>query len=55
MYFGAFQRAQDFFRDVLRGLASLYENGAAGLAASPAEARGLLSLPAPQQASGGPA
>jgi ATP-binding cassette subfamily B protein len=26
MYFGAFQRAQDFFRDMLRGLASLYEN-----------------------------
>ncbi len=26
MYFGAFQRAQDFFRDMLTGLASLYEN-----------------------------
>ena len=26
MYFGAFQRAQEFFRDVLRGLAALYEN-----------------------------
>jgi ATP-binding cassette subfamily B protein len=26
MYFGAFQRAQDFFRDVLQGLANLYEN-----------------------------
>ena len=26
MYFGAFQRAQDFFRDMLGGLASLYEN-----------------------------
>jgi ATP-binding cassette, subfamily B, bacterial len=26
MYFGAFQRAQDFFRDMLRGLASLHEN-----------------------------
>jgi len=25
MYFGAFQRAQDFFRDLLAGLASLYE------------------------------
>jgi ATP-binding cassette subfamily B protein len=26
MYFGAFQRAQDFFREMLTGLASLYEN-----------------------------
>ena len=26
MYFGAFQRAQDYFRDVLTALASLYEN-----------------------------
>ena len=26
MYFGAFQRSQDFFRDVLQGLANLYEN-----------------------------
>ena len=26
MYFGAFQRAQDFFRDALQGLASLHEN-----------------------------
>lgn len=26
MYFGAFQRAQDFFRDTLAGLASLYED-----------------------------
>ena len=26
MYFGAFQRAQDFFRDVLAALANLYEN-----------------------------
>ncbi|HXG44122.1 MAG TPA: ABC transporter ATP-binding protein [Gemmatimonadales bacterium] len=26
MYFGAFQRAQDFFRDLLAGLASLYED-----------------------------
>ncbi|HEX6308287.1 MAG TPA: ABC transporter ATP-binding protein [Longimicrobiales bacterium] len=26
MYFGAFQRAQDFFREVLHGLANLYEN-----------------------------
>jgi ATP-binding cassette subfamily B protein len=26
MYFGAFQRAQDFFRDILAGVASLYEN-----------------------------
>ena len=26
MYFGAFQRAQDFFRDALHGLASLHEN-----------------------------
>jgi ATP-binding cassette subfamily B protein len=26
MYFGAFQRAQDFFRDVLTGLATLHEN-----------------------------
>ncbi|HEX6133049.1 MAG TPA: ABC transporter ATP-binding protein [Longimicrobiales bacterium] len=26
MYFGAFQRAQDFFREMLNGLANLYEN-----------------------------
>lgn len=26
MYFGAFQRAQDFFRDLLAGLAALYED-----------------------------
>ena len=26
MYFSAFQRAQDFFRDVLAGLAGLYED-----------------------------
>ncbi|HSK21295.1 MAG TPA: ABC transporter ATP-binding protein [Longimicrobiales bacterium] len=26
MYFGAFQRAQDFFGEVLRGMANLYEN-----------------------------
>ena len=26
MYFGAFQRAQDFFREVLQGVANLYEN-----------------------------
>ena len=26
MYFGAFQRAQDFFREMLTGLAGLYEN-----------------------------
>jgi ATP-binding cassette, subfamily B, bacterial len=26
MYFGAFQRAQDFFGEILRGMANLYEN-----------------------------